>query len=78
MSKKFISSRTDLESHVGSAVCIFKDGVLESYCVFKTNYGGDYALIKNEFDIADGCAYTSNCNISNAKIAFENWMSSFF
>jgi hypothetical protein len=78
MSEKFISSRTDLHSYIGSAVCLFKDGVLESYCVLATNYGGDYSKIQNSFDITTGCSYTSNCNVSDAQIAFDNWMSSFF
>ncbi len=78
MAKSFISSRTDLQTHVGSAVCLFKDGELESYCVFSTNYGGDYAKIQNSFDITAGCSYVTNCDVSIAKIAFENWMSSFF
>jgi len=78
MSKKFISSRTDLESHVGSAVCLLKDGLLESYCVFKTNYGGDRQNNSNSFDITTGCVYIDTCDQTDAKRAFENWMSSFF
>ena len=78
MYKKFISSRTDLQSHVGSAVCIFKDGVLDSYCVFTTNYGGDYKNIQNVFDIRLNCPYSNQCDTTNARIAFDNWMSDFF
>lgn len=78
MPEKFISTRTELESYVGSAVCLFKDGVLESYCVLKTPYGADYSKIQNSFDIRSDCVYNNICNTTDAALAFNNWMSEFF
>lgn len=78
MLKKFISNRRELESSVGQSICVFKGGVLDTYCVLNTSYGADFTSIQNNFDITTGCYYSNVCDITGAQQVFDHWMNSFF
>ncbi len=76
--KKFVSTNPRLEPYVNGEVCLFKDGEIDSWCVYKSSYRINPEKVDNSFDFSDGCVYTNVCDNDANRAAFNAWLQSFF